>query len=140
VRGLFDTDGSVFCQRDYTKYANDFNFKHHIKIRVRIGSVSEILVNQIFDLLIELKFKCVKRKIKRKFSHNRNNHDMYMLEINSLESINKFFNELKPSNQRHLTKYQIWKKFGFCPPNTTITQRKDILKNKLNPYKLYKQE
>ena len=58
--------------------------------------------------------------------------------INELKSIKKWFGELKPSNLKHITKYLTWKKFKFCPPNTTPKQREEILKNKLNPYSLYK--
>ncbi len=138
IRGLFDTDGCVFCQRDYTKYADEFNSKYHTKIRVRICCISWQLIEQVFNLCQRNGFRSVKRVIKRGFSHYRNRNDVYILEINGLSSIDKWFKELKPTNPKHLTKYLIWKKFGFCPPNTSIGQRKEILKNKLNPYSLYK--
>jgi len=31
------------------------------------------------------------------------------------------------NNPVHITKYQIWKKFGFCPPNTNLQHRIRIL-------------
>jgi len=31
-------------------------------------------------------------------------------------------------DEKHLTKYEIGKKYGFCPPNTTILERRNILK------------
>ena len=137
LRGLFDTDGCIFCQKDYTKYANEFNSKHHTKIRIRIGCISSKLIDQIFVLCKKYGFKVVRRTVKRGFSYHRNRCDTHILEINEIKSIGNWFDNLKPSNPKHVTKYLIWKKFGFCPPKTTLKQRKDILKNTLNPYKLY---
>ncbi len=138
LRGIFDTDGCVFCQKDYTRYANIFNSNYHSKIRIRICSISQKLIEQIFSLCKKYDFRCVKRMLKGGFSCHRNRSDIHILEINEINSIHRWFQELKPSNPKHNTKYLIWKRFGFCPPNTKIKQRKDILKNKLNPYKLYK--
>ncbi len=140
IRGFFDTDGGIFCQKDYTKYAKEFDTKHHTKLRLRISNTCQRLMDQTFNLFKELGFRCTKRTIKGGFRHNRNNNNLHIIEINSFESLANFFTEIKPSNPKHLTKYLIWKKFGFCPPHTTINQRKDILKNRLNPYNLYKQE
>ena len=39
-------------------------------------------------------------------------------------------------NPVKFTRYLIWKKFGFCPPNTTLQQRQDILNGKLDIYKI----
>ncbi len=139
LRGLFDTDGYIFCQRDYTKYSTSFTSKCHSKIRIRISSISQKLVDQIFVLCKKYDFRCVKRVIKRGYKNNRNNSDVWILEINEIKSIRNWFKELQPSNLKHITKYLIWKKFGFCPPNTSIDQRKQILKNKLSPYNFYKQ-
>ncbi len=140
IRGLFDTDGGIFCQRDYTKYAKEFNSKYHTKIRLRFSTVSKKLNEELFILINDMGLGAVKRTTKRGFLNNRNNQDVQILEINRIESIKKFFEEIKPSNPKHLTKYLIWKKFGFCPPKTTIFQRKQMLKSKLNPYLFYKQE
>ena len=137
LRGLFDTDGSIFCQRDYTKYASKYNSKYHTRIRIRISSISPKLIDQIYNELNILNFKCTKRKLLRGFKHNRNNHNVHILEINNSKWINEFFKKVKPANPKHITKYLVWKKFGFCPPKTNIIQRKEIIKNKLNPYIFY---
>ncbi len=115
IRGLFDTDGGIFCQRDYTKYADEFNFKYHTKIRLRFTTISKKLNDEIFKLINNLGYKGVKRTIKKGFENNRNNHDVQILEINRINSIKRFFKEIKPSNPKHMTKYLIWEKFGFCP-------------------------
>ncbi|OGJ13371.1 hypothetical protein A3K82_00580 [Candidatus Pacearchaeota archaeon RBG_19FT_COMBO_34_9] len=140
IGGLFDTDGCIFCQKDYTKYATEFTSKYHSKIRIRISSISKKLISQVFEIMNNLNIRCIKRELKRGWSNNRNNHNVYIIEINRLEDIKNFFGNILSKNQKHITKYLIWKKFGFCPPQTSIEQRKQILKNKLDPHIFYKQE
>ena len=49
VRGFFDTDGGIFCQKDYTAYAKEFDKKFHTKIRLRMSSISGKLIKEIFN-------------------------------------------------------------------------------------------
>jgi len=35
-------------------------------------------------------------------------------------------------NEVKLSRYRIWKKFGFCPTNLTFLQRSEILKGNLD--------
>lgn len=137
LRGIFDTDGCIYMQKDYTKYADDFNSKYHTKARIRITSISKKLMEELSEILNSLNFRHAYRCRKGGFRHKRNNNTAYYLEINCIEGVNRFFEKIKSHNPKHFTKYLIWKKFRFCPPNTTIAQRKDILKNALDPYKLY---
>jgi intein/homing endonuclease len=137
IRGIFDTDGGISCQKDYTKYAKNFDKNYHTKARIRISSVSKNLIDEIFSLLEKLDYRCTKRKRVPKQTPLRKNNTVYILEINSKESLHRFFKEIRPSNKRHTTKYLIWKRWGFCPAKTTLKQRVNILKNHLNPYNLY---
>jgi intein/homing endonuclease len=140
IRGLFDTDGCIFFQKDYTKYSTEFTSKYHSKARIRISSISKKLMSQVFEIINKLNIKCIKRELKRGWSNNRNNHDVYIIEINRIEDIKNFFEGGISKNQKHITKYLVWKKFGFYPPKLKIEQRKQILKNKLDPNIFYKQE
>lgn len=139
LRGLFDTDGCVFCQRSYGKYNSEFDKMYHSKIRLRITSISPRLIEEIFSLCNRLGLRITKNKRKGGIRNNKRNSDVYLLNINEMKSIYKWFNEISPSNPKHITKFEVWKKFGFCPPETTIKQREEMLKNNLNPYNLYKQ-
>ena len=140
IRGFFDTDGGIFCQKDYSKYAKDFDRRYHSKIRLRMSNTSGKLMKQIFAMLHKENFNPILRIRKGGRRNNRNNNDIHIIEINSKNKIIKFFKEIGTSNLRHKTRFDIWKRFGFCPPRTTIFQRKDILKNNLDPYDLYKRE
>lgn len=137
IRGVFDTDGCIFMQKDYTKYANEFNSKYHTKSRIRIVSISKKLMEEMSEILTSLKFRHVLRRRAGGFKYNRNNNVSYHLEINSIKDVQRFFKEIKPNNLKHVTKYLIWRKFGFCPTKTDLKLRKDILKNNINPYNLY---
>lgn len=137
LRGFFDADGGIFCQKDYTKYAKEFDSKYHSKIRLRMSNISKVLMEEITTLCKKLNLSCRTRTISRGFKNNRNNSDIYIFEINKIDHIKRWFEEIKPANPKHTTKYLIWKVYGFCPPYTTIKQRKDILKKRLNPYNLY---
>ena len=136
IRGLFDTDGGVCLSKDYTKYASNFRRNHHIKLRLRFTSVSSKLIEQTFNCMQKLGFRCL-LIYKQSSTKNVNTKDVYMIEINELRSIHKFFNDIKPSNPKHTTKYKIWLKYGFCPTHTTLNQRLQILNNKLDPKSFY---
>lgn len=137
LRGVFDTDGCIHMQKDYTKYANGFNAHYHTKARIRIISISKDMISELSKILRSLRFRFVTRIRSGGFKYNRNNSQSYYIEINSIKDVHRFFNEVKPSNPKHITKYLIWREFGFCPPNTNINTRKEILKNRINPFNLY---
>jgi intein/homing endonuclease len=140
IGGLFDTDGCIFFEKDYTKYATEFNSKYNTKPRIRISSISNNLMTQTEELIKKVGFSCRSRRIKRGWMNNRNNHDVYILEINKREEIKRFFELGISKNGKHITKYHIWKKFGFYPSNLNQEQRKQILKNKLDPYIFYRRD
>lgn len=55
-----------------------------------------------------------------------------IINLNGLSNLNLWFKEIGFNSSKHLTKYEIWKRFGFCPPNTNIIERRNILKGKIN--------
>lgn len=129
-----------FVNETNTKYAKEFDSKYHSKIRLRISNISKKLIYDTNELCKKCGFDVVLRRIKRgRIMNNRNCKDVYILELNQMKGIKKWFEQLNPSNKKHKTKYLVWKMFGFCPPKTTVKQREEILKKKLNPYILYKQ-
>ncbi len=87
IRGFFDTDGSIFCQKDYTKYAKEFDSKYHSKIRLRINGISSKLMEQCFRVLKKTGYLPTKRSIEEGFKNNRNNSKKYIIEINRISHI-----------------------------------------------------
>lgn len=130
LRGLVDTDGSVYCSKQYT--GND---QRHKVIRIDIGTTSKKFITDIYFALKNIGFHpyLLKPQIKKK----QNERTGYKIKISKKSDIEKWNNEIGFSNPKHETKYLIWKYQGFCPAKTTIAQRKGILENKINMYSFY---
>lgn len=132
LRGFFDTDGCISCQRNYSIKNNKF----HTQVRIYLSCTSENLMKEICEILRLSNFKCIFRIIKRPLPWKI----CYALRLSGGIQVEKWFKIVGSKNPKHITKYLIWKKFGFCPPYTTLNERKEILKNEVSPYSYYKQE
>ncbi len=130
IRGLSDTDFSLTFKK---------TIKTNHSYPVIKGSVkSKKLANQTTHLLANLGFNphlYYENKFDKRFNKN---DKIYSIYINGKINLEKWMNIIGFNNPKHMTKYWIWKKFGFCPPNTNLKERKKILSGKLNPYSSYK--
>ena len=100
VRGLFDTDG---CLR-FDKINNKPDYSYP---RIEFSSASRELRNTLNTLLITLGF--------RTFIWNDRNN--FCLSTTGIKMLEKWINEIKPRNPKHLKKYYNWKEKGFYNPN-----------------------
>ena len=138
LRGIFDADGSFWCEKSRAKTSTEWKRTYHYHPELQIGSCSKELLLQIKKLLQEFKIDSkvvLKTKAGRKFNRNVNNS--YALKIRKIEQIKRWFEIIGSSNPRHQTRYAVWKKFGFLPPRTNINQRKDMTAGKLDPNSFY---
>lgn len=135
LRGFFDTDGSISCQRNYSIKNN----KYHTQIRIHLVSTSYNLMKEIFEILKSMNYKCIfdRKKPKKEYKDGFKRKEMYRVKVCSGLQVNRWFKEIGSNSSKHLTKYGIWQKFGFCPPHTSLEERKKILKNELSPYNYY---
>lgn len=125
LRGLTDTDGSVFCGKDYN-YTN----KKHIKIRMSIASVSYKFIKEISESLIQLG---IHNLIIKPYKQNNSRWgNLNKIQIDG-PNVKDYFRIIGSNNPKHITKLKIWRKFGFCPPYTLLEQRKKMLNGKLDP-------
>ena len=130
LRGFFDTDGCIFCQKSY----NTKNSLHRL-VKIIFGSISGELINDTHSLLKKIGIKSiVKNPLLRK---EKNWKTLHILRIESNKDVEKWFDIIGSNNPKHITKFKIWKKFSFCPPHTTIEQRKRILNCEINPTLFY---
>jgi intein/homing endonuclease len=127
LRGFLDTDGSISCQRNYSIKNNEL----HTQIRLYLSCCSKNLMEEIYDLLKSLEFKCTLRKGKKQKNEWSS---PYTIKISGGVQVNKWFEIVGSKNPKHVTKYQIWKKFGFCPPYTQLNERMQILKKEIVPH------
>jgi hypothetical protein len=132
LRGFFDTDGCIACQRNYSIKNNLL----HTQIRIQLACTSKNLIKEIYKILKELGFKCIYQKY---IPLNKNWRTSYTVKISGGIQVDKWMEEIGSKNPKHLTKYSLWKTFGFCPPYTSLELRKKILKKEVSPYSCYKQ-
>lgn len=130
IRGIADTDFCLKFKRKYVKY----NRYHYYPIIVgNFGS--SILTKRISVLLNRINIKNHLEFSKNSVRNKKFN--CYSVVISGKKNLEKWMRTIGFNNIKHKTKYIIWKKFGFCPPKTSLEDRRKILKGKLNLYSLY---
>lgn len=133
LRGIFDTDGSVtFDKKIYNK--DSFKKIRHFYPRIMFTTVSKNLAIDIQSLCLQYSFPC---SVYTSQSKKQTESLKYKLQIVGDILVQKWFSLVKPANPTKISRFLIWKKHGFCPPNTTYEQRKKILKGETNPHTYY---
>ena len=133
IRGFTDCDGCIYFQRRKGKY-NLFKRSFHTYPKIEIDSVSENVINSMSEILIKLK---IDHKINVTKTKNLNEHTKYRIMIRGPKRVDFFMHKIGFNNPSKKLKYEIWKRFGLCPPRLTFEKRKQILDNKLDPMSLY---
>jgi len=123
LRGLADTDFSLMFK--------DKGSGKHTYPTIRIGFKSLKLVEDIYDMLKGFDFRFGKI-IKEKYYDIRSNKKTikYSIYIYGKKNLEKWMKEIGFKNDKHITKYLIWKRFGHCPIRTTLKKRQQILSQK----------
>ena len=128
IKGLSDTE---FC----LTFKKRHKTKHYYPV-IEYGTSSNKLAKETSELLEDFGFK-----LTRLFNYptKRNGKDLTtnQININGVENLEKWMREIGFNSQKHMTKYLIWKKYGFCPPYTNILQRKAILDRDLDINSFY---
>ncbi len=130
LRGLFDTDGHLGFRKYYGQYTK-FNTEHHHYPLIELTTISQKMVNEVSFMLKNLGILHFISKYQPK---TKGSSSEYRIFINGVQRLTKWMNIIGFKNSVKLTRYLIWKKFGFCPTNTTLKQREDILNGKLDIY------
>ncbi len=129
LRGLFDTDGTVYFSRNYSSKR-----PYHTAIRIVLTTTSKCLCKHVYKSLCFLDFRPYKIK---PFKHSSNKRYGYRVQISRISDVKRWIKDIGSHNPKHYTKYRIWSKYGFCPPNTSLSQRKRILEGKLDIMSFY---
>ena len=130
IRGVFDTEGSVAFKKNTKGF--------HVAPTITLSMKSKKFIEQLKELLMEFNFTPKVYFEKYKNSRNDNNYERYRLELPGKKNLTKFLTTINFRNPRHLTKIDIWNRFGFYPPRLNYQQRLDILNGKLDPQSFYK--
>lgn len=128
IRGVFDTDGSLtFDKKNKDKY--------HKYPRIILSTISEEFWKQLIDMLHYLGFRTYSSIYNSKIPTESTIYKIWVVGTRMLE---KWMNEVGSKNTSKISRYLVWKKYGFCPPHTTFKQRRNLLKGEINPILLYK--
>ncbi|MFA5176419.1 MAG: LAGLIDADG family homing endonuclease [Candidatus Nanoarchaeia archaeon] len=123
IRGIADTDFSI-------SFKNKDSYKHSYPV-ISFCTKDKLLVKELNILLKKFGFNTFvlydypKKRYKKVYISN-------LLQINGKEQLQKWMDLIGFNSPKHLTKYEIWKKYGFCPPHTTLNERIKILKEGIN--------
>lgn len=132
VSGIFDTDFSIsFKNKNNTVHAYPL-----IELRVR----SEKLIKTISRILDNIGISNFTRKSNYFDKRVGKQIEMHSVTVSGRNNVNRWFEMIGSRNPNYLSKYQIWKKFGFCPPRLNYYQRKEILEGFKNPLEYYVQQ
>jgi len=115
LRGFADTDGSLFFGRKgtYQKYSYPM---------IEMRSASSKLLSQFQCLLQNHGFNPRLRSVKSRYMSKAS-----YLYLSGRKQLLKWIDEIGFSNPKHLTKYYVWKRIGYCLPGTTLKERLQIL-------------
>ena len=123
LRGLVDTDGSLVFKNkkgDKVQYPTiDFQMSNRR------------LIEDIAKMLKELGFSFHSgSRMKNRYERL---HESHYIQINGKKSLEKWMSCIGFSSSNHLTKLQVWEKFKYLQPRTSILDRMKMLEE--NPLK-----
>ncbi len=119
IRGLADTDFCITFKKKYKTY-------HYYPV-ISVTQKSKFMIEDLENLFRGLGFSFyvqynVLDNDKRGFKTIT--HRIY---ISGTKNLSKWMDIIGFSNSKHLTKYLVWKRYGYCEPYTTLEQRKLLL-------------
>ena len=137
LRGYFDAEGCLsFKKRSNSERNVDFKKTHHYYPRIMLCSTSRDLI--VVDIKYMLEAVNLYYSIYKKVPKEERKHENYNVDINGVTQLEFWMKEIGSANPVQFSEYEIWKRFGFCPPNTTLEQRREMLSGELDPKVFYK--
>ena len=119
IRGLADTDFSL-------RFSSRGDKKNFYPV-ICTGMKNEALVRDLVRILKNIGFKVYSRfgvKVYDKRGFESITNRIY---INGKRNLELWMELISFKNPKHLTKYILWKKYGFCPPFTNLEERLNML-------------
>tara|TARA_Y100000310_G_scaffold325870_1_gene390038 strand:+ start:2401 stop:3111 length:711 start_codon:yes stop_codon:yes gene_type:complete len=120
LRGLFDTDGTIYFDKNYSA-KNPINNAP----RIRLGTVSKRLAGDVYSLLVGLGLH---PRMGKPYKGKRDKNSVHAVLIYRKSDIEYFIENIGFKNPKHYTKWQVYQKLRMGLPRTTLNQRKRLLK------------
>ena len=67
--------------------------------------------------------------MKKPYKGKRDKNIVFRVIIYRKEDIQFYIDEIGFKNPKHYTKWQVYKKLGYCPPHTTLNERRDLIRD-----------
>jgi len=132
LRGYFDTDGCLTFGKKYSSTLS--GQQKHQYPRIILSSVSKQLILGVGTILngfhVPYSYYVYVSRIPTE-------GDRHKIQISGDKWCDWWFQYVNPSNSVKVTRYAVWKMYGFCPPRTTLDMRRKFLKGKINPDSMY---
>ncbi len=115
LRGIFDTDGCI----KFSKQSKNINYYPRIQIALKDSPLAHNL-KDVFECL-NFSF-CM-------WKENQFNGIIFY-QISGKKNTFRWFLEVSPKNDVHVSKFLFWKKFGYYVPKSTLEYRRNMLADK----------
>jgi intein/homing endonuclease len=126
IRGIADTDFSLSFKKNTKGFHND--------PCISLGCSSKQLVLQIARILKKIKITTSLTLDNEEYDERtKKTYVRNYLYINGKKNLGKWMSSIAFHNSVQTSRYLVWKRFGFCPPKTTLKQRISILKGEITP-------
>jgi hypothetical protein len=122
LRGYLDNDGYLSFYTYYGRY----NYYPRIGFTTVSKNLAEDVIFMIRNLGFDGSYWVSPIKGKARLAPHR-------FEIKGLKNLKRWVKVVGFSNVGKLTRYEIWKRFGFCPTNISLSERVKILNGEIDP-------
>ena len=130
ISGIFDTDFSLSFKKK--------TYPTHLYPIIKLSVNSKKLVDTVSRVLNEIG---INNSTYETWSFDKRvncwSHE-YAVGISGRDNLNKWFEKIGSRNPSRISRYFVWKKFGYCPPKTSLLQREQMLNGNLDPENFYK--
>lgn len=133
LRGFFAGDGCLNFDKRYGNCQEILRIIHTYP-RIQIKCVSRNIIYQLSDMLRRLDLRNFVTKSSGK---KKNEVDSYMIQVSGKLMLERWVNKVGFSNPNHSSRYEIFKKYGLVPPNTSYKERIKLLKGLKSPWYFY---
>ncbi len=134
IRGFSDGDGNLNFDKRYGKNYQEILKIIHTYPRIHLKSVSSDLIKDISILLERLRIKHTIHEIPSKKINEKN---AFVIQIKGKKRLEEWMKTIGFNNPVQQTRYEIFKKHGFVPVNVSLSKRREILEEKINPWDFY---
>lgn len=123
LKGIFDTDGCFTLDKRRGKYP-EFQLKNPTYPRIMLTTVSKNLARDMVNALNKLS---IRNSLQRYKPKNPREGLRYIVWVVGKNEVSKWLKIIRSKNNSKLSRYKIFKAFGFCPSKTSYKERLSML-------------